>query len=77
MCEKPLCSLGNRSEKIKRNGKIHCIKRVPEINYLVGSINNCSKKDELFSVPKGPFKIFPRAYYKCVKTDDGNLVCFK
>jgi len=82
MCKKnmdssKLCSCGDRPAKIKKKCKLHSVENQKEVHLMMGPVERHGDKEELFSVPRGPFKIFPRAYYRCVTTEDGDLVCFK
>ncbi|UCD03932.1 MAG: hypothetical protein JSW73_05340 [Candidatus Woesearchaeota archaeon] len=72
-----MCLQGDRSEKIKKQCKICSVNNKKEANGCINNVEDKEDEEELFSVPEGHFKIFPRSYYKCVETDDGDLVCFK
>lgn len=72
-----MCVSGDRSENIKKNGKLCAVNNKKEANGSINNVETSEDKKELFSVPEGKFKIFPRSYYRCVETDDGDLVCFK
>ena len=65
---------GGRFKRIKKEVTIHSITS-STINVPLSLINK--KKEEIDSVPLRPFKIFPRRYYNCTLSEDGDLVCWE
>lgn len=68
---------GVRAKETKKKGKLHSVKSKPEAITTLGNLENNDEEDKLYTVPKGPFKIFPRAYYKCALNEEGKVICWQ